>query len=235
MLKPKTKDIKILDELSWNYNLMTDKNWAPVFEFFEGMLEIDTEKICKNISDKIEKSQISEYLKEIYDNTDFSEYEEQKYYFEHYFLAVFMLKFKNEIINGNVEPSERYKDFLTKSQNIKINWFDRLKLKMTSDIFFDYLKDKYYYFEENRVIRRAYYAERLKFYRFAERFMFGSEYRAFAVMQDFHYNARRIAKYRFKLWTIKLSTSPDYSIVIKLIICTFLANIAAMIIAHFMY
>ena len=234
MLKPKTKDEKILNNLRRHYDwIMWDIENS--FSSFKRMIEFEGNPIVRRIADNITDEQITEYIKEIHENTDFSEYEEQKYYFRQYFLAVFMHKFKNKIINGNVEPTERYKEFLTKSQNIKINWFDRLKLKMTSDIFFDYLKDKYYYFEENRVIKRAYYAERLKFYRFAERFMFGSEYRAFAVMQDFHYNARHIAKHRFYLATLKIETHPSYSIVIKLIICTFLANIAAMIIAHFMY
>lgn len=216
------------DILCHDYSMMaSDSDVCSNFGIFESIMERDTLNISKNITDNITEEQIRDYLKNIYENTDFKKYEEQKYYLELYFLAVYLTALKKDILCGKVAASERYSDFLNNIKDIKITWFDKLKLKMTGDIFFDYLKDKYYYFEPDKVIKRKYYKDRLKFYQFAEKFLFFNKYRAFAVMQqDYFYNTKRYAKYHLRIAGRSLNGGSQY-IGVKLIIVHFLAALIA--------
>ncbi|MGN0609793.1 MAG: hypothetical protein ACI4J6_11340 [Oscillospiraceae bacterium] len=230
MVKPKTKDENILSTCSLDYSLLVEKNNR--FSFFKSMLKDTTVSVSRNITDNITEEQLDIYLKNIYDNTDFKKYEKQKYYLEHYFLAIYLNIIKDEILKEKIAGNKKYLDFLSKSREIKITWFDKLKIMLTTDTFFDYLKDKYYYFESDKIISEKYYKGRLKFYRCIEKILFYNEYRAFAVMQDYFYNAERIAKYHFKLRTVHHKKNSKYSIVIKLIIVTFFANLIVQVIIH---
>ena len=110
-----------------------------------------------------------------------------------YFTAVFLEKLKEKILRGEITPNERYADLLSGSENVKINWFDKIKLRLTLRNFFNYLIYKYYYFWSETDIEHIYGKE----YNSLEKFYFFNKYRAFAVMQDYYYNAKRIAKKDF--------------------------------------
>lgn len=189
MLKPRTLNKEVLKECRSDYDKLTENG---DFDFFritimQGLI------FGKSIAVDFTREQFDEIAKEIYDNTDFKEYKKQKYYIKQYFTAVFLEKLKEKILRGEITPNERYADLLSGSENVKINWFDKIKLRLTLRNFFNYLIYKYYYFWSETDIEHIYGKE----YNFLEKVYFFNKYRAFAVMQDYYYNAKRIAKKDF--------------------------------------
>lgn len=189
MLKPRTLNKEVLKECRSDYDKLTENG---DFDFFritimQGLI------FGKSIAVDFTREQFDEIAKEIYDNTDFKEYKKKKYYIKQYFTAVFLEKLKEKILRGEITPNERYADLLSGSENVKINWFDKIKLRLTLRNFFNYLIYKYYYFWSETDIEHIYGKE----YNFLEKFYFFNKYRAFAVMQDYYYNAKRIAKKDF--------------------------------------
>lgn len=197
MVRPKTLNKEILNEFRSDYDKLTKNRY---FEPFKSII-IQCFTCSSNIAVDFQYEQFKEIAREIFTNTNFKECEKQKYYIKHYFVAVYLNKFKEKLLDGEFTPNERYNDFLNGSKNIKINLFDKFKLILTSDNFFDYLVNKYYYFYSEAEIERKYYIygkSRLKHFIFLEKLFFFNKYRAFAVMQNYHYNAKRIAKNKFR-------------------------------------
>lgn len=189
MLRPRTLNKEVLKECRSDYDKLTENG---DFDFFritimQGLI------FGKSIAVDFTREQFDEIAKEIYDNTDFKEYKKKKYYIKQYFTAVFLEKLKEKILRGEITPNERYADLLSGSENVKINWFDKIKLRLTLRNFFNYLIYKYYYFWSETDIEHIYGKE----YNSLEKFYFFNKYRAFAVMQDYYYNAKRIAKKDF--------------------------------------
>lgn len=189
MLRPRTLNKEVLKECRSDYDKLTENG---DFDFFritimQGLI------FGKSIAVDFTREQFDEIAKEIYDNTDFKEYKKKKYYIKQYFTAVFLEKLKEKILRGEITPNERYADLLSGSENVKINWFDKIKLRLTLRNFFNYLIYKYYYFWSETDIEHIYGKE----YNFLEKVYFFNKYRAFAVMQDYHYNAKRMAKKDF--------------------------------------
>lgn len=189
MLRPRTLNKEVLKECRSDYDKLTENG---DFDFFritimQGLI------FGKSIAVDFTREQFDEIAKEIYDNTDFKEYKKKKYYIKQYFTAVFLEKLKEKILRGEITPNERYADLLSGSENVKINWFDKIKLRLTLRNFFNYLIYKYYYFWSETDIEHIYGKE----YNFLEKVYFFNKYRAFAVMQDYYYNAKRIAKKDF--------------------------------------
>lgn len=189
MLKPRTLNKEVLKECRSDYDKLTENGDFDYFRItiMQGLI------FGKSIAVDFTREQFDEIAKEIYDNTDFKEYKKQKYYIKQYFTAVFLEKLKEKILRGEITPNERYADLLSGSENVKINWFDKIKLRLTLRNFFNYLIYKYYYFWSETDIEHIYGKE----YNFLEKFYFFNKYRAFAVMQDYYYNAKRIAKKDF--------------------------------------
>lgn len=190
MLRPRTLNKEVLKECRRNYDRLTENG---DFDYFKITIMRGL-NLGENIALDFTREQFDEIAKEIYDNTDFKEYENQKYYIEQYFTAVYLEKLKEKILRGEITPNERYADLLSGSKNVKINWFDKVKLRLTLENFFNYLIYKYYYFWSEATIEHIYGKE----YNFLEKVYFFNKYRAFAVMQDYHYNAKRIAKGHFR-------------------------------------
>lgn len=189
MLKPRTLNKEVLKECRSDYDKLTENGDFDYFRItiMQGLI------FGKSIAVDFTHEQFDEIAKEIYDNTDFKEYKKQKYYIKQYFTAVFLEKLKGKILRGEITPNERYADLLSGSENVKINWFDKIKLRLTLRNFFNYLIYKYYYFWSETDIEHIYGKE----YNFLEKVYFFNKYRAFAVMQDYYYNAKRIAKKDF--------------------------------------
>lgn len=189
MLRPRTLNKEVLKECRSDYDELTENGDFDYFRItiMQGLI------FGKSIAVDFTREQFDEIAKEIYDNTDFKEYKKQKYYMKQYFTAVFLEKLKEKILRGEITPNERYADLLSGSENVKINWFDKIKLRLTLRNFFNYLIYKYYYFWSETDIEHIYGKE----YNFLEKFYFFNKYRAFAVMQDYYYNAKRIAKKDF--------------------------------------
>ena len=218
MLRPKTLNKEILKEFKSDYNRLIEDG---CFDDFRA-ISIEGWTWGKNIAVDYALEQFSEIAKEIYENTNFKEYEKQKYYINQYFTAVCLEKLKGKIFCGEITPNERYNDFLNGSKNIKINWFDKIKLRLTSDNFFNYLKNKYYYFRSEAEVKHIYGKSRYKQYNFLEKIWFFNKYRAFAVMQDYYYNAKRIAKSDFRFTITMKDSHAVYSKAFKLIPVLFL-------------
>lgn len=189
MLKPRTLNKEVLKECRSDYDKLTENGDFDYFRItiMQGLI------FGKSIAVDFTREQFDEIAKEIYDNTDFKEYKKKKYYIKQYFTAVFLEKLKEKILRGEITPNERYADLLSGSENVKINWFDKIKLRLTLRNFFNYLIYKYYYFWSETDIEHIYGKE----YNSLEKFYFFNKYRAFAVMQDYYYNAKRIAKKDF--------------------------------------
>lgn len=230
MLRPKTLNGKLLKEFRKNYDSLIENGY---FEKFRVII-IRGYAISENIAADFTFEQFSEIAKEIFENTDFKEYEKQKYYIGQYFVAVYLNKFKEKLLNGEITPNERYNNLLNGSKNVKINWFDKIKLRLTSNVFFIYLENKYYYFWSEAEIKHIYGKSLFKYYNFLEKIFFINKYRAFAVMQDYYYNAKRIAKQDFRS-TIRRKNPPTvYSTAFGLILVAFLARFMAYVIVHFL-
>lgn len=189
MLRPRTLNKEVLKECRNDYDKLTENGDFDDFKIMIMHAWIWGENIAVDFT----REKFSEIAKEIYDNTDFKEYKKQKYYIKQYFTAVCLEKLKEKILRGEITPNERYADLLYGSKNVKINWFDKIKLRLTLANFFNYLKAKYYYFWSEKDIVHTYGKE----YDFLEKFLFFNKYRAFAVMQDYRYVAKRIAKHDF--------------------------------------
>lgn len=189
MLRPRTLNKEVLKECRSDYDKLTENGDFDYFRItiMQGLI------FGKSIAVDFTREQFDEIVKEIYDNTDFKEYKKKKYYIKQYFTAVFLEKLKEKILRGEITPNERYADLLSGSENVKINWFDKIKLRLTLRNFFNYLIYKYYYFWSETDIEHIYGKE----YNFLEKVYFFNKYRAFAVMQDYYYNAKRIAKKDF--------------------------------------
>lgn len=234
MLRPRTLNKKLLKEFRSDYDRLTEN----------GNL-CDFTTICiqgwgwgKNFVVDYTMKQFDEIAKEIYDNTNFKEYEKQKYYIKQYFTLVCLEKLKEKILCGEIMPNESYNDFLNESKNVKINWFDKIKLRLTSEVFFEYLIDKYYYFRPEAEIKHEYGNSRYKQYKFWEKFLFFNKYRTFAVMQDYHYNAKRIAKFHFSAVIMIKNPRTAYSIALmrfKIMLVLFLVMFIAYGIMNLIY
>lgn len=198
MVRPKTLNKEILNEFRSDYDKLTKNKY---FEPFKSII-IQCFTCSSNIAVDFHNNHFKEIAREIFANTNIKEYEKQKYYIKHYFAAVYLNKFREKLLNGEFIPNERYNDFLNESKNVKINLFDKIKLRLTSDKFFDYLANKYYYFYSEAEIelykKIIYGSSRFKHFKFWEKFLFLNKYRAFAVMQDYYYNAKRIAQNEFR-------------------------------------
>lgn len=207
MLRPKTLSRKLLKEFRSDYERLTGN--GDIYDF--RIMCILAWGHGKNFAVDYTMKQFNEIAKEIYENTNFKKYEKQKYYIKHYFTLVCLEKLKEKILCGEIMPNERYNDFLNESKNIKINWFDKIKLRLTSEIFFEYLIDKYYYFRPEAELKHEYGKSFYKQYNFWEKVCFFNKYRAFAVMQDYNYNAKRIAKSDFRVIMIIKKPRTVYS------------------------
>ncbi len=137
-------------------------------------------------------------------------------------------------MNGEITPNKRYNDLLNGSKNVKTIWFDKIKLRLASNGFFIYLKNKYYYFWSEEEIKHIHGKSLFKYYNFLEKIFFFNKYRAFAVLQDYHYNAKRIAKQDFRSTIMRKNPPTVYSTAFGLILVAFLARFIAYIIAHFL-
>lgn len=230
MLRPITLNRKFLNEFRSDYDMLIKNGSFGKFRF----IIIQGLTWGKNIAVGFSIEQFNEIAKEIYENTNFKEYKKQKYYIGQYFLALFFNKFKEKMLCGELTPNERYADFLNGSKNVKINWFDKIKLKLASGDFFDYLITKYYYFWSEAEIKHIYSKSLFKYYNFWEKIFFFNKYRAFAIMQDYHYNAKRIAKYKFRTTIMRKNPPTVYSTAFKFILVAFLARLIAYIIVHFL-
>lgn len=230
MLRPKTLNGKLLKEFRKNYDSLIENGY---FEKFRVII-IRGYAISENIAVDFTFEQFSEIAKEIFESTDFKEYEKQKYYIGQYFVAVYLNKFKEKLLNGEITPNERYNDLLSGSKNVKINWFDKIKLRLTSNVFFIYLESKYYSFLSEAEIKHIHGKSFFKYYNFMEKIFFFNKYRAFAVMQDYHYNAKRIAKQDFRSTIMRKNPPTVYSTAFGLILLAFLARFIAYVIVHFL-
>lgn len=193
MIRPKTLNRKLLKEFRSDYDRLTGN--GDIYDF--RIMCVLAWGWGKNFAVDYTMKQFNKIAEEIYENTNFKEYEKQKYYIKQYFTLVCLEKLKEKILCGEIMPNKRYIDFLNESKNVKINWFDKIKLRLTSKIFFEYLIDKYYYFRPEAELKHEYGKSLYKRYNFLEKIWFSNKYRAFAVMQDYHYNAKRIAKFHF--------------------------------------
>lgn len=231
MVRPKTLNKEILKEFRSDYDSLIEIGY---FEKFRVII-IQGRIVSENIALDFTFEQFSEIAKKIFESTNFKEYEKQKYYIGQYFVAVYLNKFKEKLLNGEITPNERYNDLLNGSKNVKINWFDKIKLRLTSNVFFAYLKNKYYYFWSEAEIKHIHGKSLFKYYNFLEKIFFFNKYRAFAVMQDYRYNAKRIAKQEFRSTIMRKNPPTVYSTAFKLILAAFLARLIAYIIVHFIY
>lgn len=231
MLRPKTLNKEILKEFRSDYDSLIENGYLEKFR----VIIIRGLAVSENIAVDFTFEQFSEIAKEIFESTDFKEYEKQKYYIGQYFVAVYLNKFKEKLLNGEITPNERYNNLLSGSKNVKINWFDKIKLRSTSNVFFIYLESKYYSFLPEAEIKHIHGKSLFKYYNFLEKIFFFNKYRAFAVMQDYHYNAKRIAKQEFRSTIMRKNPPTVYSTAFGLILVAFLARFIAYIIAHFTY